>query len=325
MRYKRRLRIISCIVLTIIFSSTVLFGCRNEENNFKMNNGFAVCFINVGQGDCALIRFDDGKTLLIDCGQSVSEYYEKVVGVFSQFGVKKLDYMVLTHPDSDHVGNAYKILEDYGASKVYMPFIKNTSIFSAFERAIGVIKDKGCRVEYSQMASKIQGENYYVGFLSPISESESNTYYDEFNLLNNPTDQQVNNLSPMIYLSYKGVRFLFTGDADKLQEQKVLEYYKTQIINVFHKDKVNLYDIDFLKVAHHGDENSSSQPFLDILKPKNAVISVGGNNVYGHPSTRVINRITTTNENCKVLRTDVLGNVYVSVDKNGEYKISNQK
>ncbi len=325
MHYKRRLRIISFVVLTFILSSTVLFGCRDEENNFKIDNGFAVCFINVGQGDCALIRFDDGKTLLIDCGQNVSEYYKNVTDVFSRFGVKKLDYMVLTHPDSDHVGNAYKIIKDYGASIVFMPFIKNTGIFPTFEKAVDLIEDKGCQVQYSQMACKIQGENYYVGFLSPISESITNTYYDEFNLLSNPTDQQVNNLSPMIYLTYKDVRFLFTGDADKLQEQKVLEYYKTDIINLYHKDRVNLYDIDFLKVGHHGDEDSSSQPFLDILKPKNAIISVGGNNVYGHPSTRVINRITTTNENCRILRTDVLGNVYVSVDKNGEYKISNQK
>jgi competence protein ComEC len=175
------------------------------------------------------------------------------------------------------------------------------------------------------MSCKIQGKNYYVGFLSPISGSINKTYYDEFNLISNPTDQQVNNLSPMIYLTYNGVRFLFTGDADKLQEQKIIEYYKSNIIDLYHKDRVNLYDIDFLKVGHHGDEDSSSQEFLDILKPKNAIISVGGNNVYGHPSTRVINRITTTNENCRILRTDVLGNVYVSVDKNGEYKISNQK
>ena len=113
-----------------------------------------------------------------------------------------------------------------------------------------------------------------------------------------------------------GVRMLFTGDAEKSQEQYVLNNYLVGIYSSMHE--VNLYDIDLLKVAHHGSNDSSSSDFLDVLKPKNAVFSVGGDNIYGHPITSVIERVLTANSNCNIYRTDYLGTISFAI-KDGAF------
>ena len=125
----------------------------------------------------------------------------------------------------------------------------------------------------------------------------------------------------MIYVEYAGVSFLFTGDAGKQQEQLVENNINLGFYNQFVDGRIDLYNIDFLKVAHHGADDCSSQDFLNIIQPQNAVLSVGGNNIYGHPSSRVIDRLYLANPNVNLLRTDVCGNITISVSASGEYAI----
>jgi competence protein ComEC len=123
-----------------------------------------------------------------------------------------------------------------------------------------------------------------------------------------------------VYLEYKGVRFLFTGDNSSQKEQKLINDYKSGAIERFLFNKevtVNLESIDFLKVAHHGSDDSTCADFLALTRPKNAIISVGGNNIYGHPSTSTLVKLEVANENVNVLRTDVKGTISVMVNKQG--------
>jgi competence protein ComEC len=173
------------------------------------------------------------------------------------------------------------------------------------------------------MYSKIVGEDYYLAFLSPLGESLTANYYDEFNLLENPNDRQVNNLSPIIYLQYKGVKFVFTGDAGISQENMVVESYRAGVYDFIHGKKVSLDNVDFLKVGHHGSADSTGQTFVNLLTPKNAIVSVGGNNVYGHPSTTTFTRLQQANQDIKVFRTDVLGTISIGVNGQGLSKIYN--
>ena len=129
----------------------------------------------------------------------------------------------------------------------------------------------------------------------------------------------MNNSSAVIYLQYKDKRFLFAGDASSEVENKIMELYELSCFEEF----VKLKDIDFLKVAHHGDSGASSKDFLKLLKPKNAIISVGANNRFNHPSTVTLSRLNEIGSN--LFRTDVLGNIAVNVNDAGAYKIQTQK
>ncbi len=283
-------------------------------------NGLTVNFIDVGTGDCIFIRLPDGKNALIDVGQSTSLNYANIKTVLNAYSVKSVDYLILTHPDTDHIGNGLNMLNDYNVLKVFLPNVATRFNFSVYNQIKEIIEYKGIAYEYSQPFKKIIDEDYFIYFLSPIGANNVNDYYTDFNLSKSPNDEQQNNLSPIIYLEYKGVRFLFTGDAYASQERLLLYYYDAGIMQNF-LPGLNLKNVDVLKVAHHGSKDSSCAEFLKLVSPKTAVISVGGNNSYGLPATDTINRLIEYGDNCEILRTDVHGTVSINVEEDGIYSI----
>lgn len=328
--YQRKRRAFA-ILLSILLLFCLFSGCSKKGASFEFGtrkNGLYINFIDVGQGDCTLIMFPDGKNMLIDCGDGSDFAVKNIKNILNGFSVKKLDYLVLTHPDLDHVGGALSVLKTCSVNKAYLPKILDLTPYEEYSSVLQRLKDKNANVLTSQLGVCIKGEDYSVAFLSPKPYGQTDSSYTDFNTSNPATSEQINDISPMIYLEYNGVRFLFTGDAGVKEERKLIDDYNSSLIKNtfdFYGISVELENIDFLKVSHHGADDASSQDFLNLLTAGNAVISVGGNNIYGHPSIYTQSRLLAANQDCNLLRTDLLGTISVCVLTDGEMQIKTQK
>lgn len=287
----------------------------------KESINFVVHYIDVGQGDCTFIEFDDNTCMLIDCGEKSQSINNKIVSYIKNTGKTQIDYFVLTHPNTDHVGNAIGIANALSIKQVYIPDIAKPENFYTYSNILEVFSQKDIKVEKFSVGKVVKNEPF-VAFLSPKPSGQEGSSFDELNLSDFPTEKQINNLSPIMYVEYKGARFLFTGDADQSQEQIVVNSYNVGLYDILYgKGRVKLKNIDFLKVGHHGGNDSSGQNFLDLIKAKNVVISVGGGNIYNHPDTLVLNRIFQANQNVNFYRTDMEGNIKVVVNNRGKYEV----
>ena len=298
---------------------------NDDDEISEYYGGFSVNFLNVGNGDAIFINFGDGVTMLIDCAEKSALNYKTITRYLNDYAKNGLDYLILTHPDNDHVGNAADILDNYSVKHAFIPYILQPENFSAYYKAYLKLKEKESAgetvIEYSAVFGSVFGEDYCMIMLSPNPKDTPDSAYDIFNSYENPPETARNNISPIIYLEYNGVKFVFTGDAGFSQENIALNNFDVGLINKFLKNKgkppIDLADIDFLKVSHHGADDASGYDFLNALTPKNAVISVGGDNNYGHPKKETLNRIYTANPDCNFYLTSVQGTVSVFVDGNG--------
>ena len=238
------------------------FGGGGTPYVKPLDDEAAVYFIDVGQGDCELIRTKNCN-ILIDCGEE--ENADEVIRFIRYSGVERLDYVIATHPHSDHIGGMYRILESFDVGTVIIPKIPrdiapNTLFYS---KMLNTIKNRGINREYSA-AGKIYtlGENASLEIIAPL--------YDEY--------EELNNFSIVARLTHGANTFLFTGDAESLAELDILD---------------NGIDVsaDVLKVAHHGSAGANSRAYLEKVRPKIAVICVGSDNSYGHPHKEVLKRL----------------------------------
>jgi beta-lactamase superfamily II metal-dependent hydrolase len=162
----------------------------------------------------------------------------------------------------------------------------------------------------------LSGQGYFLSILSPDNKSD---FYKEINGTLSPSSEQIDCISAVVYLKVNGVRFLFTGDAKYAVEEKIKLNYLNKVYNTFYQNElVALEDIDFLKVSNGGADGCSGREFLELLKPKNAIIFTSGNSA---PSNLVLNRLYESNKDYKLYRTDVYGTITVSQMSKGNYKI----
>ena len=250
-------------------------GCAAEKL-------FSVHIIDVGQGDSIFIQTLEDKRILIDAGDEEAEH--TVYSYLKRRGVKKIDVLIATHPDTDHIGSMDYIIDKFKISHFYMPNAKTDS--EAFYNLLDSCKEKNLKIEYLTKGDilKIDGSTT-MEILSPSKITDKNNLNSIVSLLN-----------------YKGYEFLFTGDAEKENESEILS-------------SCNLPDIEFLKAGHHGSSSSSTDEFIAKLKPDAVAISCGYNNDYGHPHRSVLD---TFRENGSVVyRTDKNGSLVFYCDENG--------
>lgn len=231
---------------------------NNEINLLLQEGNLVVSFIDVGQGDSILIEAPTGEKMLIDAGgtkENASYNYIK------QRGIDTLDIIVITHPHSDHILEISNIISNFNVNKIYMPNVSHTS--KTFEDMIDTIIQNDITVLEAKAG-------VYIDFAPDITclivGPNSNEYTD------------LNNYSTVLHLTYKDNKFLFTGDAEFISENEILQ---------------NNFDIqaNVLKVGHHGSSTSTSQEFLDKINPEYAIISAGENNSYGHPHQVTLNNL----------------------------------
>lgn len=243
-----------------------------------------VHFIDVGQGDCQLIK-SGSKSVLIDCGEK--EYYSDVIQYLKAQEITRLDYVIVTHPHSDHAGGMSYILEEFDIGTLIMPKLKEeiTPTTSTYLRILKAVESKKITLKYAEPSKKYKLDNAEMTVLSPL-----NDYND------------LNNYSVAVKLVHGENSFLFTGDMETQAEKDLLQSGTDISARV-------------LKVGHHGSSSSTSQGFLDKVDPEYAVIGVGSPNDYGHPHAQTLNILE--KRNTKLYRTDLNGHIiFVSDGKN---------
>jgi len=232
-----------------------------------------VNYIDVGQGDAIFIEMQDA-TMLIDAGES--NYGDKVKEYINDLGYNKIDYVIGTHPHSDHIGGLEEVIESFEIGEIYLPKVVHTS--QTYENLLNTIKEKGMRVKTGKKGvTVIDSDDINAYIISPTEEVMSN----------------LNNYSIVLKMDFGNTSFLFTGDIESLIEKNIL-------------DEV---DVDVIKVPHHGSDTSSSLDFIKSVSSKYAIISVGLDNIYNLPSNEIINRWE--NFGNEVYRTDKNGNIRV--------------
>ena len=306
----------------IIFSVNFLAcSCQNDflydEKINEKQAEFAVNYIDVGHGDCFFVSFPDGKNLLIDNGEESKTNFAKIKAYLDGYGCDTIDYLILTHPDERHIGNTLSILENYSVGVCYIPYLVAPEFYPGYLKIVNKLKEKGVKTSVSQMGESFNGEDYFFCFLSPLEKDNLDSSYNSVNLIKDYTQRQLDDISPITYLQYKDTRFVFCSDAGISQEKIILDYHKLGIYKVAYNDKVDLDSVDYLCISSHGASSCSSQEFLNVLRPKNVIVSVGGNNVEFCPSTAVLERLEKANEDYNLFRTDVYGTVSVFVDEKG--------
>ena len=257
------------IIIVFIFIVFII------NNNTIVNN--EVHFLDVGQGDSILIRIKS-KNILIDTGCNINFNISKnvLIPYFRSSGVKKIDYLILTHGDYDHMGEAINLVENFKVEKV----IFNCGPYNDLENELIEVLDKK-KIKYYSYIKELNVDNNKLHFL------QTKEYDNE------------NENSNVIYTKLNGYKFMFMGDAGVEKEKDILEKY-------------NVSKIDVLKIGHHGSKTSSDKNFIDEMNPKYSVISVGKNNRYGHQNKEVLNNL----DNSKIYRTDINGSIMFKVKNN---------
>ncbi|MDY6368001.1 MAG: MBL fold metallo-hydrolase [Clostridia bacterium] len=295
----------------------ISFGCYSNglKSRTENLNAPSVNFLSVGQGDCTFIIFPDGKTMLIDCGERSDENIATISAYVDSVG-GSIDFLVLSHTDSDHTGCAAEIIRKYGVKRAYIPKINDLSAYTSFAAAISALDECNAEKVVSVAGVRYIAENYFFCFLYPNEYGYDDVNYDD------PTANNVNETSSVLYVDYQGVKFVFTGDATKDALMEITEDGLSGLYYAFGTEdfRITLSETDFLKVPHHGGAEEICEDFYDFLNPKNAVISVGANNNYGHPSVYTLIALNETVGDLNILRTDVLGSISVVIN-DGEYKI----
>ncbi len=244
-----------------------------------------VRFIDVGQGDCALIQ-SNGRTLLIDTGDSDAGI--DLCSNLNLWGITKIDVAAISHFHTDHVGNLETVAERFSLSNLILPPT------GAPQEGTDTVKSASLAVRKSggKIHTAVQGMNFKIGKFDVTV-----LYYPE----NIVTDEE--NDRSLFFMARMGdKKFLFTGDAEKSCEQLLLS------------DGLNI-DCDVLKVAHHGSGTSTSDNFLDACTPEYAVVSCGRYNNYGHPDSEVLSRLEKRKIN--LCRTDISGDITFYVENGG--------
>lgn len=267
---KKYIYVLPIITLILIYSNINYF-----------NKNLIVTMLDVGQGDSLMIAFPNNKgNILIDTGGIVNftkTNYEistsTIIPYLKSIGIKKINYLVLTHGDYDHMGEAVNLVNGFKVEQV----VFNCGEFNDLEKElIKVLNQK--KIKYYSCVKELNIDNNKLYFL------QTKKYDNE------------NDNSNVIYTELNGYKFMFMGDAGVDKEKDIL-------------DKYNLSNVDVLKVGHHGSKTSSSKEFIDEINPKYGIISVGKNNRYGHPNKEVLNNL----ENSKIYRTDQDGSIMFKI------------
>ncbi len=266
--YKSKMYI-GVILLIILFKNISYF-----------DSDLRVLVFDVGQGDSILVSFpNNGGNVLIDTSGDTMNYESsnnvgnKIIPYLKTVGITKIDYLVVSHGDFDHMGEAINLVNNFKVKNV----VFNCGPYNDLEKELIKVLNKK-KIKYYTCIKELRISGYKMYFLN------TREYDNE------------NDNSSVVYFNYEGYKFLFMGDAGIEKEQDILNKY-------------NIGDIKVLKVGHHGSKTSSSKEFINEVNPKYSIVSVGKNNRYGHPNKEVLNNLSDS----KIYRTDQDGSVVFKV------------
>ncbi len=288
---KKNIKKLLCVLLCIT-SVFLLCSCESlyeyldsdlsaEENSLPAPR-LVSHFLDVGQGDSTFIQLPDGRTMLIDAG--VTDEGDGIGKYISDLGCKRIDFLIATHPHSDHIGGMRRAIKELEVGEVYMP--KVTADTFTYEKLLKELGNRGLKVKTAKAGVRIASSadpQYTVDLLAPCGDNY----------------EGLNDYSAVVMIRYGGVSFLYTGDAELASETEML------------KSGADL-SADVVKIGHHGSSDSSCEEFVAAVGASYGVISCGENNDYGHPHKQALKRWEKAGT--KLYRTDLNGTVIISSD-----------
>ena len=292
---KLRNKVIATLIILVIINPIKYFS------NIKQSN-LKIYFVDVGQGDSTCIVTPKNKVILIDGGgNSKDENYDigkqTLLPYLLDKKINKIDYCIVSHFDSDHCGGLMYILKNLKVKNIIIG--KQYEEYENYKEFIKIAKDKKINIRVVEAGEKITIEkNLYIDVLWPINREKM------------VIQNAINNNSLVFKLKYINFSMLFTGDIEEIAEKEILDNYK---------ENTEFLKSTILKVAHHGSKTSSTKEFINIVKPKYAVIGVGKDNKFGHPSNVTIENLRTINT--EIYRTDEMGEISINVNIKGNINI----
>ena len=258
-----------------------LFNQNNNQNQndyINTNNDLLkVHYLDVGQGDSIFVELPNNETMLIDAAESYQS--ENIINYLKNLNYQKIDYVIGTHPHTDHIGGLIDIINTFEIGKIFMPKVVSTT--KTYESLLMAIKDKNLKINTAKAGTSIiDTDTLKINILAP-----NNSIYTE-----------LNNYSVVTKITYGTTKFLFMGDAEKLSENEIKE-------NV---------TADVIKIGHHGSNTSSSIDFIKKVNAKYGIISVGLNNKYNLPKEETITNWE--NSGTKIYLTSTNGTIRASSD-----------
>jgi competence protein ComEC len=281
-----------CAILLLLLA---LIGCTpsitviDHSIQSEAKGKLRVIFLDVGQGASQLLISPSGKTMLIDAGNNDKE--KLMLGYMNKYQIKKLDIVIGTHPDADHIGGLDKIIDHLDIGQIYMPKVQSNT--KTFESVLTAIKNKELKVSTAKAGLTLEWDNQVkIYMIAPMK-----VYND------------LNDNSAVVHVVFGKTSFLLTGDAETESEKEMV------------LSGIDLKS-DVLLVGHHGSKTSTSTEFLKKVNPKYAIIQVGKDNKYGHPNKATIAHLK--NQNVKIYRNDEQGTIEIESDGN-ELQIKSER
>lgn len=273
---------LASVILICLFtfcSCSFEFTDLNYESYIGSGTDLIVHFLDVGQGDSIFAELPNSETMLIDAG--VSGEGEEIISYINNLGYSEIDYLVATHPHADHIGSMAYVVENMDIESIYMPKAEATT--RTYEKLLTAISEKGMKIQSASAGMNlIDGGNFTVDILGPVTIDEDN----------------LNNSSVILKMTYGDNRFLFVGDAEKEELSTITSDMSA----------------DVLKVGHHGSNTSTTFDFLQEVNPSIAVISLGKDNYYGHPHQSTLELLSQFG--VTTYRTDEDGTITIISDGN---------
>ena len=275
---------IRILVISILCAiSLLLGGCADSSPSLLPDKGSSITapsgsgldvhFIDVGQGDSILAE-SDGHYMLIDAGEN--DQAGTVISYLKAEGVTKLDYVIGTHPHSDHIGGLDKVIDTFPVDKVFLPPVEHTT--KTFEDVLDSIASRGLKITKPKPGDSYDLGNASFTILSPVKDYGND----------------LNNWSVGIRLTYGDNSFVMCGDAENQAEEDIV-------------NSGAVLKADVLKAGHHGSSTSTSDAFLKKVSPSWVVIQCGKGNSYGHPHKETMEKLKKAG--CQILRTDEEGTI----------------
>ena len=259
-------------------TSTKTITLSSTSANSQVSEILEVYYLDVGQGDAEILRIGND-AMLIDAG--TNESTNTLLADIKNLGITSFDYVIGTHPHEDHIGGMDAIINQFGVESVLMPDV--TSATQTYKDVMAAVQKKNLSVNHAVSGSHFNMGPVTFSVLAPNSSSYSD----------------LNNYSIVLQATYGNESFLFTGDAQNVSEAEILS---------------KGYNIksDVLKVGHHGSSTSTSADFLKAVTPTYAVIEVGQENSYGHPTKQTLDKLKAAE--VTVYRTDQNGIIEIKSD-----------
>lgn len=290
---------------------------KNVTTTVSSLEDLKVNFIDVGQGDCIIIELPDGKNMIIDSGEKRNDNKTAITEFTTANNIESFDYLLLTHQDSDHAGNMSWVIDNYDIKYIFRPNnYSNNKISSELPDTFNYGDGYASTTQiYANFMVSAYNENCPVEVFNKNSDFTNtiicgdDTYTYKFDFLTPTLDTisygDPNNYSPIMLLEYSGKRILFTGDAEL---ENLGEY-----VSVYG----DMYNVDVLKVGHHGSNNATTSAFIEAVDPEYAIIQCGTNNKYGHPHKETLDILSAYDSEMIVYRTDNNGNIILTINALG--------